>query len=141
MPLKDATIHPAGAIPAEQGALWAVLNYGNPASKAAGLAEPRMAPKSEAIEAYVNEGRWVVECPDCAGAQLACLTDPRFMCCECGNVVVDGRWRPVLLPAARTREAIGKILEPRLTLNQHWRPGETVADLKRENREHDVAVP
>lgn len=146
MPLKDATQHRLDAIPDDHGALWAVVRFGTPTAQNAALLADRLddkghrsvplAPKGEAVEAYVNEGRWVVDCPTCAGAQLACLSDPRFMCNECGNAEVGGRFRPVVLPVARTREALARILEPRPTANQHWRPGETLADLRRENRAH-----
>lgn len=93
-----------------------------------------LGPASVAVEAYVNHGRWVVECPDCAGAQLASLSDPRFMCNCCGNAGVGGAWRPVIWPKAR--QGIEDLLEVRPPENQNWRPGETAKQLRAENRAH-----
>ena len=95
------------------------------------------APKSEAVAAYVNEGRWIAECPDCRGAQLAARDDRRFLCNECGNVSIDGKWRPVIWP--EDVEAIEAALEPRDKGNAHWLPGETAAHLRAENKAHGFA--
>lgn len=95
-----------------------------------------MAPDSEGVEVYANEGRWVVDCPDCGGAQMACRTDPRFMCNECANVAVDGLWRPVVWPEQPVE--IEKALKPRPPRNRNWLPFETVADLVAENRERGL---
>lgn len=84
-----------------------------------------------AIKAYVNQGRWVVDCPDCNNAQLACKTDPRFLCNECGNVVVGNLWRPVTWPP--NVAGIETVLEVRPIANQNWTPGETIQDLVAEN--------
>lgn len=86
----------------------------------------------EPIVVFANEGRWVAQCSDCNGAQLASRTDPRFMCVECANVLNHGAFRPLLWP--RNVAAIEKLLEQRpLRRNRNWRPGETVKDLKAEN--------
>lgn len=85
-----------------------------------------------AIQAYVNHGRWLAECPDCHGAQVTSPDDRRFMCHCCGNEEVGGRWRAVVWPAKA--RAIEQLLELRpKPENQNWRPGETVADLIHEN--------
>lgn len=83
------------------------------------------------IEAYVNHGRWIAECPDCHGAQLACRTDPRFMCNECGNVAVGKLWRPVIWPA--NAQGIENLLQGRPTANQNWYPDESKTGLAIEN--------
>lgn len=85
---------------------------------------------------YLNHGRWVVECPDCHGAQLACWTDRRFLCNECGNIAVTGLWRAIAWPA--DREAIEAVLALRPEVNQNWLPGETVAALKAESAAHGL---
>lgn len=84
-----------------------------------------------AISAYVNHGRWIAECPDCKNAQLACKTDHRFLCNECGNVAVDNLWRAVIWPA--NVEGIESMLESRPRVNQNWVPGEHGADLGTDN--------
>lgn len=84
----------------------------------------------------VNHGRWVVDCPVCLSAQLASFTDPRFLCVTCGNVNVDGKWFRLAWPA--NAAAIEAALVIRPTENRNWSPGETVADLRRENTEHGI---
>jgi ribosomal protein L37AE/L43A len=91
----------------------------------------RLGPKSVAVEVYANQGRWIVECPDCRGAQLASVADPRFMCNCCGNVQIGGVYRPVVWPKAR--EQVEGLLADRPRENQNWRPGETVKQLRAEN--------
>lgn len=93
-----------------------------------------LGPASIAVEVYANHGRWVVECPDCRGAQLASPSDRRFMCNCCGNVAVGGDWRPVVWPKAR--EVIEDLLSARPAENQNWRPGETRKQLHAENEWH-----
>lgn len=96
------------------------------------------APMAEAIVAYVNDGRWVVDCPDCGGAQLASRTDRRFMCNECANIAIGGLWRPVVWPSAKTERGIEEALGARPARNAHWSPLESVADLVAENVENGV---
>ena len=88
------------------------------------------------VAAYVSAGRWVVDCPDCKSAVLAPFTDRRFMCVECANRENDGRWRPVAWPD--NRADIEFLLEMRPQQNQNWAPGETLAQLAKENMEHGV---
>lgn len=95
------------------------------------LAAP-MAKATHAVPARVEHGRWLVQCPDCGGAQLTAIEDKRFMCVECANVSIDVKWRPVIWPADVT--AIVKQLEAReVPVLQHWDPDETAADLAAEN--------
>ena len=88
------------------------------------------------LKVYVNYGRWIAECPDCHGAQLACHEDPRFMCNECGNVAAGNLWRALEWPA--DRPGIEAVLTARPERNQNWLPGETVEDLIAETRDHGV---
>lgn len=83
------------------------------------------------IAVYLNHGRWVAECPDCNGAQLASYTDHRFLCNECANITVAGMWRATIWPPNRVE--IETALTSRRPANQNWHPGETADDLKREN--------
>jgi len=83
------------------------------------------------LKVELNHGRWVVECPDCHGAQLACFDDHRFMCNECGNVAVGNLWRAIEWPA--NRAAIEDAVIGRPEANQNWLPVETVADLQRQS--------
>jgi hypothetical protein len=89
-------------------------------------------PKSAAIFAVANHGRWVADCPDCAGAQLTSPDDPRFMCCECGNAAIGGRWRPVTWP--KDHAAISALLDERPRHLANAAPGETLKQIRRENK-------
>ena len=84
-----------------------------------------------AIQAYVNHGRWIAECPDCRNAQLACKTDPRFLCNECGNVAVGKLWRQVVFPP--NVNGIENQLTNRPLENQNWSPGESRMSLAVDN--------
>lgn len=123
--------HPAAVgIPLNRGAEWVPrIQWLALAPLEVAMSAPTA--KGEDIEVEVNHGRWVVECPDCHGAQLACRTDRRFMCNECGNVTIGGEWRKVAWPAnAQEIEAI--LSERPRDRNRNWRPGETPAGLRAE---------
>lgn len=83
------------------------------------------------LKVYLNHGRWIAECPDCHGAQLACQEDPRFMCNECANVVVGNLWRALEWPT--NRPAIESAVDGRQAKNQNWLPGQGIDDLNRES--------
>lgn len=89
-------------------------------------------PKGTAIFATANHGRWIAECPDCAGAQLTAPEDPRFMCVECGNVAIGGVWRPVVWP--KDHAEIGALLDVRPRHLANANPGETLAQIRAENK-------
>lgn len=125
MPLRDAP--DAESIPA---AHWLA-----PVSLAEAMSAG-LAPAELAVEAYANAGRWVVQCPDCNGAQLACRTDPRFMCNECANVGAAGLWRSVVW--SEETDEVEAVLSVRPFANQNWEPGELVTDLAAENVDHDL---
>jgi hypothetical protein len=78
------------------------------------------------VDAYVNHGRWVVNCPSCPSAALAGVT---FACSECGFGPAGVQWpeEAALIEAA---------LRPRPLVNRNWVPGESVTDLVRENEVH-----
>jgi hypothetical protein len=97
----------------------------------AALAAP-VGPHTIAIPAVANHGRWIAECPDCNGAQLTSPDDQRFMCCECGNAAVGGKWRPVVWP--KDHEAIGALLDDRPRHLANTEPGQTLADIRKENK-------
>jgi len=83
-----------------------------------------------------NQGRWVVDCPFCLSAQIASFTDRRFLCADCGNVQVSGRWARVVWP--KDPEAVEALLGDRPLEARNWRPGETAAQLRAENKAHAV---
>lgn len=130
--MRDAT-HYGGKlpdVPAHKGAEWAPrLQW----LADAPLEVAMMAPTADGEDVTVtaNHGRWIVACPDCLGAQLACATDHRFMCNECGNIAIDGLWRKTVWP--KSAKAIAAELDRRpKAANRNWTPGETVALLRAE---------
>jgi hypothetical protein len=133
--LDDASLYRrhAAEISVDRGAEWVTFVPGQWTA-----ATPRLqalaaatAPDEFALTAYANEGRWVVMCPDCGGAQLAAREDARFMCVECANFAIEGLWRAVVWPA--DVDGIEAELERRpFRRNQNWHPGETVEDLAAE---------
>jgi hypothetical protein len=95
---------------------------------------PKQVAPGQAIQVYVNHGRWIAECPDCRGAQVAARSDPRFFCVDCLNAWCGGRWvRLVWPPDASDIEAL---LLKRETHHRNWSPGESVNDLLAENVAH-----
>ena len=84
------------------------------------------------MNAYVNHGRWVVDCPEpyCGGAGLA---ETVLVCENCKRVT------QVVWPTNRTD--IDRALVPRpVPQTRNWTPGETVEDLLKENEAHGVDI-
>jgi hypothetical protein len=88
------------------------------------------------IEARVDAGTWLVDCECGAGN----ATDPAWgvACCfGCGAIHTT-----VVFPAPRTCEAIERLLVARpKPIDRAWRPGESLVDLMRENRDHGFDIP
>jgi len=93
---------------------------------------------SPILSTEVNQGRWIVRCPACAGAENADPDEPWFYCLSCYNGAFDGRWLPVQWPAERAAIEVELLKRPQAE-NRNWLPpGESVADLRRENRERGL---
>ena len=98
------------------------------------------------VAARINHGRWLVDCGGCNSALVIDLSQPVFMCVECGNAANDGKWFQVTVPT--NRKAIETELlkrpwngrNPASAVNRNWEPGETVAMLKQENTDHGIGV-
>lgn len=84
---------------------------------------------SRPTAAYVSEGRWVADCPWCAGGVSVWLAMTDACCYDCGRVL------PVTFPSADDVLVAELLLSARAERKQNWRPdqGETVADLQAEN--------
>lgn len=81
------------------------------------------------VEAYVNGGRWVANCPNCNGG-IACDPDISEGCCtDCGFVYT------VAFPHPNTVRGAETVLLKREDLqNMNWLPHkEEISDLKAEN--------
>ena len=90
------------------------------------------------VEARINQGRWLADCPFCSGAELIEPETPEFMCWSCGNAKNGGRFVVVSVPATRQREEIERLLSSRPADNQNWNPGEDMAFLVAENVLHGI---
>lgn len=92
-----------------------------------------------AVEAFVNDGRWLVRCPSCPTYEYASVKDPVFMCCGCGNYANGGRYYAVVFPAER--EEVERLLLRRSpgpargtsSSDRNFAPGETLEDLRAQN--------
>lgn len=95
------------------------------------------------VEARVNGGRWIGDCPTdgCAGAEYVNLDELLFFCCECRNAAFDYHPIPVEAPAEKARTQIEAYLVARpVPATRNWLPGETVKDLRSENRAHGIRL-
>lgn len=129
--MKDAEDFAADGIPAIRGAEWV---HHRLRSDSVQYLSKGVAPQA-AITVYINYGRWIAECPDCHGAQLACRTDKRFLCNDCANIAIGNLWRPVIWPA--DSDVIEDVLTRRPVENQNWDPWQTVEDLQIETAVHE----
>ena len=93
------------------------------------------------VAARVNAGRWIADCPtpDCHGAEYVDPGALMFFCCECRNAPTAHQPIRVAMPADRLRGQIEKaLLERPVPATRNWRTGETVAQLRAENKAHGV---
>ena len=82
------------------------------------------------VLAYVNEARWVADCP-CGGSELVAEKED-MLCGSCGTVA------PVKFPSKKKTEDIERLLNLRPPANQNWYPHETVDELLAQNIENDI---
>jgi hypothetical protein len=105
-----------------------------------GFVAPPLAAVADAppLPAVVNHGRLLADCPDCGGAEFVWHEGPHLiLCASCFNGAVGGKWRRVALPDDYAAIAAALLARP-LPLNRNWTPGESLADLRRENAERGV---
>lgn len=107
-----------------------------------GEGRPSVRPAGECdieVEAFVNYGRWVVQCPACRSAQVGNPEDPRFFCTGCSNEVVGHRWVAVVYPPVPVRREIEReLLRRPIDAVMNWHPGESLDELRAENEIHGV---
>jgi hypothetical protein len=88
--------------------------------------------KSPPLQAYVNHGFWRVKC-ECGGCEFA-WDEELFMCQSCWNGGHKHQFRKAVFP--KERKEIEELLSIRPLQNRNWYAGETLAQLKAENKEH-----
>lgn len=93
-------------------------------------------PAGVPLKAVIANGCWVVLCdaPDCHGAEAVTMNDPIFFCFSCFNVSNGYHVRPVEFPEADFVAELTTELMKRKPEHMHWVPGETVEDIKEQNK-------
>lgn len=120
---RHALMPPAFEIPARLRARKEQVPFHAPEGQAAN-------PKAVA---FVNHGRWLVECPFCPSYQYASL-DGLFYCAICLNKAAGHRTVPLKLPV-NAGEITNKLMDRPLPEHRNWLPGETVKDLARQDEQ------
>jgi hypothetical protein len=91
------------------------------------------------VNARVNRGRWLADCPFCTGAELVLGDDAVFMCLSCGNQESGGKFLLVKFPTSGDVPEIEAALMKRPERFRNWTPGlESLDDLIAENRAHGI---
>jgi hypothetical protein len=90
---------------------------------------PKMAVALDVLSALVvvNDGRWVVHCPDpgCSEAQIASRGDRRFFCTRCLNREAGGYWRQVWWPDDAEVDQVERVLGERMDVKaRQWWPSD-----------------
>ena len=104
-----------------------------------GLPQPTNAVKGE-VQAHVNAGRWLVDCPvpGCYGAVVVSFTERFFVCPNCGSPENGGAWYRVTFPPQQAQIEQELLKRPAQdgwrAANRNWELGETVDDLRQQNR-------
>ena len=88
------------------------------------------------LVAFVNHGEWLVKC-ECGGAEKM-WEEEMFLCQSCWNGKHGHRVRQATFP--KNRKQIETLLDIRPLDNRNWNSNETLADLRRENKEHKVEL-
>lgn len=112
-----------------------------------GLGTPPSPPERDedyapTLDARIERGMWLVDCPGCGNALVVDDNDLIFNCTDCGS---GDKWHRVRMPGVRKRREIERLLLLRPGFrhnapNRNWWPHESVEDLRRENLEHGIGV-
>jgi hypothetical protein len=96
-------------------------------------------PADVATVAFVNEGRWVVNCPECFSGAAVDVDEGVARCYECGAVYATAT-ETLVLPSPQTIAAIDEALGARGDRRAMNWTGETTAALRRENKQHGAVA-
>lgn len=93
--------------------------------------EPREINNEMPARLHISRDYWIAECPNvpCGYAIVACHDILIMFCPNHGEFDIE--W-------PEDWQEIEKVLDKRPENNRNWLPGETVDDLKQENRSHGV---
>ena len=93
------------------------------------------APKSSKLKACIDNGRWIVRCPDCHGAELVSRKWKKFYCISCSNSEHGHKIRPVQFPKNADRIEETLLKRPHHDF-MYWEPGQTIRQLKSKKEFH-----
>lgn len=124
-PYVDVGTAPTEPVPPGRGAEWCAQLVDVDVPPPTHIARDELA-----VYVRVDHGRWVADCP-CGSAQLACMTDLRLFCVDCGNAHADGRWVKTIWPTSTVE--IDRVLSLRPLPYQNWTADESVPQLRAEN--------
>lgn len=90
------------------------------------------------VEAEINQGRWIVCCPNrCGGASSVPPPPALWVCVECGSPENMRQFYHVVFPEMKRAIEIELLRRPALTPwaapTRNWKPPETVEDLRAEH--------
>lgn len=141
---------------------WFLYHYNQQAAVKVVLEDPRTAIPSSSVmhndrsrpegraAAYINPlrielaplpvGRWLTNCPWCHSSEYVDFRTGLFMCCECWNASIGYHWLQIKLPNPGLRRAVERLLLVRDPENRHWRPYETLAEVRMENIKRGLSV-
>ena len=130
--------------PAVPGAVDFIAFVGEHWMKDQHIPLPDLRGKNGSVSAYVNQGRWVVQCPNrsCGGALVVSKEQRVFICHACGSPENGVQWYNVTFPPSLA--VVERLLllrpspDPLHAPHRNWDPGESLDDLRRQNREHDL---
>lgn len=92
----------------------------------------RLSPQQTRPEAFVSQGRWVINCT-CGNGPSASPEWELAVCLECGKV-----WQPVFPDRRELLETV--LLSRERMANRNWEPAESVDALLIENADNDASV-
>lgn len=98
-----------------------------------------------ALQAKIDWGRLLVDCPDCNSAEMVTPSEPVFFCRTCENIRFAGKAIPVEFPSnlAEIEQALLKRPAAEDSLSwvpliagflRNWKPGQTMDDLLVQNK-------
>lgn len=83
------------------------------------------------VVAYINDSRWVADCPECNGGMICAASNPRACCLDCGHIYF------VVWPDdAEIAEAALSLRPMPATRNWNAHRDEPVSGLLDENEKH-----
>lgn len=90
-----------------------------------------------AVEAEILQGRWIVQCPFCPGAEMADEDDKWFLCLSCYNEEINGAFIKVVWPSnARQIETV--LMERKRIDDRTWTRDKSIMHLEAENVAADM---